>query len=55
MVVGFDTYHDSAKRGTSVGGFTCSLNATLTQWYSRVSFHKNQEEMSSNFAINITG
>ncbi|RWS28421.1 piwi-like protein 1 [Leptotrombidium deliense] len=53
MVVGYDTYHDSAKRGVSVGGFVCSLTRTLTRWYSRVGFHNNREEMSSNFAVNF--
>ncbi len=55
MVVGYDTYHDSSTRGRSVGGFVCSMNGTLTSWYSRVAFHSNQEEMSKNFAINLTG
>ncbi|RWS01988.1 piwi-like protein 1, partial [Dinothrombium tinctorium] len=54
MVVGYDTYHDSTKRGSSVGGFVCSLNPTLTRWYSRVAYHQNREEMSNNFSVNFT-
>lgn len=55
MVVGYDTYHDSTQKGKSVGAFVSSLNPKLTQWYSRVAYHSNQEEMSSNFALNLTG
>jgi aubergine-like protein len=53
MVVGYDTYHDSTQRGKSVGGFVSSMNATLTRWFSRVSYHGTQDEMSGNFAINF--
>ena len=31
MVVGIDSYHDSASRGRSVGGFIASTNNTLTR------------------------
>ena len=55
MVVGYDTYPDSLDKRRSVGGFVCSLNQTLTSWYSRVTYHQNQEEMSSNFATNFRG
>ncbi|XP_074604110.1 piwi-like protein 1 [Brevipalpus obovatus] len=55
MVVGYDCYHDTAKKGSSIGAFVCSLNPSATRWYSRVSYHINQEEMSSNFAIHLIG
>ena len=32
MVVGVDTYHDSASKGRSVGGFIASTNNSLTRW-----------------------
>ena len=32
MVVGYDSYHDSVKKGQSVGGFVASLNQTLTKY-----------------------
>lgn len=32
MVVGIDTYHDSAQRGRSVGGFIASTNTTMTRY-----------------------
>jgi len=54
MVVGYDTHHDGIRKGHSVGGFVCSLNASLSRYYSRVSFHQNHEEMSNNFAANFS-
>ena len=53
MVVGYDTHHDGTRGKESVGGFVSSINPTLTRWYSRVAYHKNQEEMSNNFAQNF--
>ena len=32
MVVGIDSYHDSASRGRSVGGFIASTNQSLTRF-----------------------
>lgn len=55
MVVGYDTYHDSLQKGQSVGAFLCSINQSLTAWFSRVSYHRDRDEMSSNFALNLTG
>ncbi|XP_074604113.1 piwi-like protein 1 [Brevipalpus obovatus] len=54
MVVGYDCYHDSARRGSSVGAFVCSLNQSATRWYSRVTYHQSREEMSGNFAMQLT-
>jgi len=53
MVVGYDTHHDGARKGASVGGFVCSLNQSLSRYFSRVSYHNNQEELSNNFAANF--
>ncbi|GBN60497.1 Piwi-like protein 1, partial [Araneus ventricosus] len=39
MVIGYDTYHDSAGRGRSAGAFIASMNQLLTRWYSKVTFH----------------
>jgi hypothetical protein len=30
MVIGIDSYHDSAKKGRSVGGVVASINPALT-------------------------
>ncbi|XP_053210544.1 piwi-like protein 1 [Panonychus citri] len=51
MVIGFDTYHDSSVKGRSAGGFVCTMNSTLTKYYSRVVFHENREEMSANLGM----
>lgn len=50
MVIGFDAYHDGARKGDSVGALVASLNDTLTQYYSRVVYHKNFDEMSTGVA-----
>ncbi|KAK9506113.1 hypothetical protein O3M35_008106 [Rhynocoris fuscipes] len=36
MVVGLDTFHDTARQGKSVGAIVASLNKPLTRWYSKV-------------------
>jgi aubergine-like protein len=53
MVCGYDTYHDSAQRGRSAGGFVASINDFATRYFSQVSFHDSREEMSSKFAEHI--
>ncbi|XP_015783303.1 piwi-like protein 1 [Tetranychus urticae] len=53
MIVGYDTYHDSDRRGYSVGGFVSTSNATATSWFSRTSYHQNREELCANFAANL--
>lgn len=56
MIIGYDTYHDSAKRGRSAGAFVASLNQTLTRWFSRVTFHSSgfSEELSNHVKLNFT-
>ena len=53
MVVGYDTHHDGTRKSESVGGFVCSINDSLTRYYSRVSYHKDRNEMTSNFRQNL--
>lgn len=48
MVVGYDVYHDSDKKGTSVGAMICSINSTFTRCHSEVDFHTNNTEVSNN-------
>jgi len=45
MVVGIDTYHDSSKKGRSVGGFVASLNKTFTRYYSETIFQSSMQEL----------
>jgi aubergine-like protein len=53
MVIGYDTYHDSTQKGLSVGAFVSSTNPPLTKWFSKTSFHHNDDEMSAHFASNM--
>nr|XP_022341463.1 piwi-like protein 1 isoform X1 [Crassostrea virginica]XP_022341464.1 piwi-like protein 1 isoform X1 [Crassostrea virginica]XP_022341465.1 piwi-like protein 1 isoform X1 [Crassostrea virginica] len=55
MVVGVDTYHDSAKKGRSVGGVICSLNQKLTRYYSRTTFQHTAEELINGLVITLRG
>lgn len=55
MVVGVDTYHDSAKKGQSVVGFVASLNQRLTRYYSRVTFQTTHTELVDRIQICYRG
>jgi aubergine-like protein len=45
MVIGIDTYHDSAKKGQSVGAVVASVNASLTRYYSGCLFQHTHQEL----------
>lgn len=48
MIIGIDTYHDSSRRGHSVGGFVSSFNKALTKWHSQPIFQGiNQEFLNA--------
>jgi len=51
MVVGYDTYHDSARRGESVGALVASVNDTFTRYFSTVDFHRDRTEMSNKIGL----
>lgn len=53
MVVGYDAYHDSTRKGCSWGAVVASFNKNLTRYYGQVSKHINQEELTANFCANI--
>ena len=55
MVVGIDTYHDSAKKGRSVAGYVASMNKNLTRYYSRVAFQHNQQELVDGLVVCTKG
>jgi len=55
MVVGVDTYHDSAKKDRSVGGFVASMNQTLTRYYSNCAFQSSHEELQNNLCTFMIG
>ena len=47
----YDTYHDSARRGESVGALVASVNDTFTKYFSTVDFHKDRTEMSNQIGV----
>lgn len=55
MVVGIDTYHDSAKKGRSVGGIVCSMNRNLTRYYSSTTFQMQTQELVDGACIKLRG
>lgn len=55
MVVGIDTYHDSAKKGRSAVGFISSMNKNLTRYYSRVTFQERNMELADKVTVCYTG
>jgi len=55
MVIGYDTYHDSAKKGRSVAGVVCSLNRNFTRWYSQCAFQHCMEELVSQLSAIVIG
>lgn len=49
MVIGYDTYHDSAQKGRSVGAVVASMNATFTKYMSVANMHTNPaQELNDN-------
>ncbi|CAF3978213.1 unnamed protein product [Rotaria sp. Silwood2] len=50
MVIGMDSYHDSKRRGASVGAFVASTNPTLTKFYSRVIYQRTAQELMDGLA-----
>lgn len=46
MVAGFDTYHDTVNKGNSFGALVASYNQELTKYFSAVSKHAPNTEMS---------
>lgn len=54
MVVGIDTFHDTAKKGRSVGGFVASLNKTLTRYYSQATLQMSSQELIDTLKVSLT-
>ena len=55
MICGIDTYHDSSKKGRSVGAFVASINKSCTRYFSKVSFQMNHQELMDNLKVSFTG
>jgi len=55
MIIGYDTYHDSAQKGRSVGAVVASLNKTFTKYLSVANLHTNPaQELNDNMCPAIT-
>jgi len=55
MVIGYDTYHDSAQKGRSVGAVVASMNSTFTKYLSVANLHTNPaQELNDNMCPAIT-
>ncbi|CAG9764075.1 unnamed protein product [Ceutorhynchus assimilis] len=50
MVVGFDVCRDTAERSKSFAGMVASIDQACTQYYSMVTEHEFEQELSSNIA-----
>ena len=49
MVIGYDTYHDSAQNGRTAGALMASLNKTFTKFLSVANLHTNpSQELDEN-------
>ncbi|KAG8042448.1 hypothetical protein G9C98_005082 [Cotesia typhae] len=53
MVVGFDVCHDPNQRGTDFGAMVASLDRGMTRYFSSVSSHRSNEELTNEFSINM--
>ena len=53
MIVGYDAYHDSLRKGSSYGAIISSLNSNWTKYHGQVSQHSSKEELSNNFRTAI--
>ena len=55
MVIGYDTYHDTAQKGRSVGAIVASMNQSLTKYMSLANMHTTPaQELQDNLLPNIT-
>jgi hypothetical protein len=61
MILGYDVYHCSERKGYSVGALVATTSDNLAKYFSVVSFHKDKSELSSNMCsdtkskLNIPG
>ncbi|XP_034941705.1 piwi-like protein Siwi isoform X2 [Chelonus insularis] len=53
MIVGFDVCHDPNRRGTDYGAMVASLDPGMSRYFSAVTAHKNNEELTNEFTSNM--
>lgn len=51
MICGIDTYHDSAKKDSSVCAFIATMNETKTRFFSRATLQATHQELSNNLTL----
>ena len=51
MIVGSDSFHDTANKRKSIGAFVSTMNADLTRFHSSAAVHENNDELLSNMRI----
>jgi len=54
MVLGFDVYHCSERKGESVGALVATCSPDLGKYYSTTSFHKSKSELSDNLCTDTS-
>jgi len=55
MIIGLDTYHDSANKNQSVGAMVASLNKEATRYYCKTEYHDKKSEIMQNLNVLVTG
>lgn len=53
MVVGYDVCHDTSDKTKSFGATVASMDRNLTRYFNFCTPHRNGEELSNDFALNI--
>lgn len=55
MIIGIDTYHDSANNNQSVGAMVASLNQECTRYYCKTENHDNKSEIMQSLSVLVSG
>ena len=55
MILGIDTYHDSANKNQSVGAMVASLNQECTRFYCKTEYHDKKSEIMQSLSVLVSG
>lgn len=53
MILGFDVYHCSERKGQSAGALVSTRDQSLNQYFSTVTFHKDKSELAKNLTAGM--
>lgn len=53
MVMGYDSFHDTANARKSVGAIVSTTNDKLTRFVSIAAVHENNDELLSNMTVGV--